>query len=937
MRTLFLVVFVVGLSASPLSAQIRSTSTGGLWTESSTWEGGEVPDTSDHVILTSGTLVEIKPPAACRMLSIEDDATLRGENNVRLLVEETLINHGAVVGDNAVVQANGDILSTGTWEGLLLIGGDGPRSVNVPVHTGSVWVNDNVFLEGSNVLARLDAIDDRRGNLVLETGATLRFTTAPEVGYVPADVGFEFEPQFVNLGTIKVPNVPAQSNDVLVGAQMLAGFIEGAPPDSLLIETHAMQAHPRFAGSVRVWWRFAWSGETAASPPAFPSLSLNFDGDQIGNLAPTGGIADDLLLYHSSDSGRTWAPIPESENGIFVEDDGGGFVAVSNVPSHGDYVIASEQPPANARPSVTVRVMGREQIRVGGPPSRYRILYANTSDVPIGRTLVGVKTEGGVFIDSVIPSSSEGDDAESEDAWSVDLFSPAGDSTEAVLLASPLGPRESRSFTAHLRAVPVEDETGKRIAAPAVAGAIVMGIATGYLTDFFFHASEEFMADPCNQRGGIKDKFRTAFDRTDDNWNPFGNSESPWQAAAENGANELSSSGFIKRGFGVLNVVNNVSSAASTVANGTDRYERNTGRSIWDPVECEPPRRPDVPRDPKELDPVRSWDPNAKSGPDGKGDRNHISSLGRMPFTIQFENKAEATAPAYRIVIQDTLSDAFDPASVRLGETSHEGWKITRDGNVLTWEIEGIELPPNVNPPEGEGFVDFSVEPQAGLSSGTALANEAIITFDLNDPIITNVHVNTLDFKAPITTMEPLPATVSGERVTVRWNSVDPDSGSGVASSVVYVSTDGGPFEELAVTDSMSFEATLEPGHGYAFYALAADHVGNVEVGRPEPVETQLVATSAEEDTPFVFALYSNYPNPFNPSTTIRYSLARPVHVRLTVYDMLGRAVVTLLDEHQAPGHHKVEAALPHLASGLYVYRIEAGSFVDSHAMILLK
>ncbi len=89
-------------------------------------------------------------------------------------------------------------------------------------------------------------------------------------------------------------------------------------------------------------------------------------------------------------------------------------------------------------------------------------------------------------------------------------------------------------------------------------------------------------------------------------------------------------------------------------------------------------------------------------------------------------------------------------------------------------------------------------------------------------------------------------------------------------------------------------------------------------------------------DSPLEFALLQNYPNPFNPSTTIRYQLARETHVSLKVYSMLGELVATLVERDEGPGNHQVQWS-PTLASGTYVYRLEAGDFVAVRKLVIIK
>ena len=95
---------------------------------------------------------------------------------------------------------------------------------------------------------------------------------------------------------------------------------------------------------------------------------------------------------------------------------------------------------------------------------------------------------------------------------------------------------------------------------------------------------------------------------------------------------------------------------------------------------------------------------------------------------------------------------------------------------------------------------------------------------------------------------------------------------------------------------------------------------------------------AAEQDeVPAGFSLQPNYPNPFNPSTRITFSIPRSQHVRLEVFDMLGRRVETLVDGITAGGEHTVSFDAHDLPSAPYLYRLEAGGNVEAKTMVLLK
>jgi uncharacterized protein YfaQ (DUF2300 family) len=88
---------------------------------------------------------------------------------------------------------------------------------------------------------------------------------------------------------------------------------------------------------------------------------------------------------------------------------------------------------------------------------------------------------------------------------------------------------------------------------------------------------------------------------------------------------------------------------------------------------------------------------------------------------------------------------------------------------------------------------------------------------------------------------------------------------------------------------------------------------------------------------PKTFLLEQNYPNPFNPSTTIRYQLPVASEVKLEVYDVLGKKVATLVSERQAAGYYQYVWNANGLTSGVYFYRLQAGTFTQTKKMILVK
>jgi hypothetical protein len=98
-----------------------------------------------------------------------------------------------------------------------------------------------------------------------------------------------------------------------------------------------------------------------------------------------------------------------------------------------------------------------------------------------------------------------------------------------------------------------------------------------------------------------------------------------------------------------------------------------------------------------------------------------------------------------------------------------------------------------------------------------------------------------------------------------------------------------------------------------------------------------LTSTDDFNDVPNEFSLSHNYPNPFNPTTSITFALPQNSDVRLEVYDMTGRRVAMLVNSMQPAGRHTITFDASHLASGTYLYRLRAGSFEQTRTMMLIK
>lgn len=138
----------------------------------------------------------------------------------------------------------------------------------------------------------------------------------------------------------------------------------------------------------------------------------------------------------------------------------------------------------------------------------------------------------------------------------------------------------------------------------------------------------------------------------------------------------------------------------------------------------------------------------------------------------------------------------------------------------------------------------------------------------------------------------------------------------------------------------ISFDAVVANNFGSTYIDLGQEWYyydkGSVP---PDQIvdKSTLFTAGGRSSLPEKTSLFSNYPNPFNPTTTISYQLSVTTHVFLKVYDVLGREVGTFVNEVKKPGTYEVGFDASHLASGVYFYRLEAGNYSSSKKMLLVK
>ncbi len=177
-------------------------------------------------------------------------------------------------------------------------------------------------------------------------------------------------------------------------------------------------------------------------------------------------------------------------------------------------------------------------------------------------------------------------------------------------------------------------------------------------------------------------------------------------------------------------------------------------------------------------------------------------------------------------------------------------------------------------------------------------------------------------------------ASVSGNVVLLNWQTVTETNNSGFE---IERSEDNQNFSQIGFVPgsgtsteprSYNYSDNMISSGKYYYRLKQIDYDGSFEYSN---------VVEAEIGLPSEFRLEQNYPNPFNPSTIISFQVPNSSFVNLKVYDALGNEIATLVNEEKSTGSYEVNFRATNLSSGIYLYHLQAGSFVETKKMLLMK
>lgn len=378
---------------------------------------------------------------------------------------------------------------------------------------------------------------------------------------------------------------------------------------------------------------------------------------------------------------------------------------------------------------------------------------------------------------------------------------------------------------------------------------------------------------------------------------------------------------------------------------------------------------------------ISSFDPNEKYPSSRVANAPYFNSTDPLTFTLCFENADTATAAAQTVLLFDSIDVArFDVSTLRFthvsfGDTiiavqhadgdfaatvdlrpdidlilSIDAYFDTTDNRIkirfvsldpitslpTTDPLLGFLLP-NLNPPQGEGFLSFSIMAAQTLSDGDTLLNQAAIVFDENAPILTQECMNIVDNSKPTSQVNPIPVVTTVDSVLVDWSGASDNGPAGVYAYNVYMNVNGGAWLMWKYNTS----ATADFFHGvqdslYGFYSVAIDSALNVE-DAPTEADTETMFDLLSTGVPsHALDGFSVHPNPSTGSAFLVGRPQQPGIVRITVYNSLGQAAYSETASCSS-GYFRTTLDLGGLESGTYVVRIAVNKEVYQQRLIVLR
>jgi len=304
-----------------------------------------------------------------------------------------------------------------------------------------------------------------------------------------------------------------------------------------------------------------------------------------------------------------------------------------------------------------------------------------------------------------------------------------------------------------------------------------------------------------------------------------------------------------------------------------------------------------------------------------------LNDIDSTMYALVYGNIPLVISPGlYKLTLADT-------SFTRLGDADY----TVANGQLhLACDIADFENDPNWPgwPPPSGFLVTMGISLTAGFTQ------QALNDYTYPSVFVPKTQYVDFDNNTPPEIIDYRVESVPGVTTTVKADYYDVDNNLPLTRILYF---DWGFYDmasfDHTYADTSEFEKILAwPGEGWHYYRFRfSDGVETVET----PMDSvYLTLTDIEDNSslPVEFSLYQNYPNPFNGSTVITFNLPQPGQVNLTIYDILGREIVSLADETFTAGSHTITwNAENGLSSGIYFYRLKANDEISTQQMVYIK
>lgn len=291
-----------------------------------------------------------------------------------------------------------------------------------------------------------------------------------------------------------------------------------------------------------------------------------------------------------------------------------------------------------------------------------------------------------------------------------------------------------------------------------------------------------------------------------------------------------------------------------------------------------------------------------------------------------------------------SLKIQYNAALLTFTGVSNTAGNITFTANAnagvlsLGWFDQTGNTPINL---DSTKLLDLNFSIATGTGNLSFLTNQCEVSDSIGQKISSVNYVNgsvqTLNLpESPVLISPANGAKISAKPLKLSWHKV-----SGAASYHLQVSSDNfvTMADDTTLTDTSAVIIYYKDKTTYSWRVSGINAAGEGSKSLAWNFTTDGVTEidGLSNVIPDEYNLYQNYPNPFNPSTVIKYDLPKGAFISVKVYDILGREVLTLVNEYQKAGTYKITFDASNLTSGVYLYRIKANNFISVKKLVLMK